>query len=84
MNILRTHLTLSAFVLMTLVISAIPAFAVEGAEESKSQLITRSQHHRVGAVILFVFSLLALMALVNAVQQLRGKRDQADGEFRWR
>jgi hypothetical protein len=31
-----------------------------------------------------VFSLMALMALVNAVQQLRGKRDQADGEFRWR
>jgi hypothetical protein len=84
MNSLRTRLTLSALVLMTLVISAMPALAADGGDKDKSQLITRSQHHRVGAVILFVFSLLALFALVNAVKQLRGKREQADGHFRWR
>ncbi len=84
MNTLRSRLTLSALVLMTMVISAMPALATEGAEEGKSQLITRSLHHKVGAVILFVFAMLAVFAFANAVQQLRGKRDQADGRFRWR
>ncbi len=81
MNKLRA-LTLSAFVALTLVGSVLPAFATEAT--GKKEFITRSQHHRVGAVVLFAFAMLVLFAVINAVQQLRGKRDQADGRFRWR
>ena len=76
-------LTLLSTTVLTLVVTALPALATE-APDTKSQLITRSPHHVVGAVILAIASVLVLLAIGNAIRQLRGERRQADGKFRWR
>jgi ABC-type uncharacterized transport system fused permease/ATPase subunit len=76
-------LILSATTLLVLLAAALPAFAAETPDQ-KSQLITRSPHHVVGAVILAALGVIVLAAIGNAVRQLRGERSQADGRFRWR
>lgn len=76
-------LTLLTTAMLTLVATALPVLAAETPDQ-KSQLITRSPHHIVGAMILLVASVLVVMAVGNAIRQLRGERGQADGKFRWR
>lgn len=79
----KRTLTLFATTVLTLVATALPVLATEGADQ-KSQVITRSPHHIVGSFILLAFAVFVVAAIANAVQQLRGKRRQADGRFRWR
>jgi hypothetical protein len=79
----KRTLTLFATTVLTLLMTALPVLAAEPPDE-KSQLITRSAHHIVGSMILLVVSLFVVMAVANAIQQLRGERRQADGKFRWR
>lgn len=82
MNTKRTLFLLVTTVL-TLVVNVLPVLATEGADQ-KSQVITRSPHHIVGTFILGVGVLFVVMAIGNAIRQLRGERGQADGKFRWR
>ena len=79
----KRTLTLFATTVLTLLVTAVPALATEAPTE-KSQLITRSPHHIVGSIILAFFALFVLLAIANAIRQLRGERGQADGNFRWR
>lgn len=85
----KLGLVLSAAVL-TLALAIGPAFATEsgggeaeGEEGGKIQLAT-NQHEFVGLILLGALGIGGLAALVNARKQLRGERDQASGEFRWR
>lgn len=82
MNSMRS-LTLFATTVLLLVGTALPVLAAETADQ-KSQLIVRSPHHIVGSMILLVVSLMVVLAIGNALRQLRGERGQADGKFRWR
>lgn len=82
MNTKRTLFLLMTTVL-TLVATALPVLATEGADQ-KSQLITRSPHHIVGTFILGIGVVFVVMAIGNAIRQMRGERGQADGKFRWR
>lgn len=82
MNTKRTFFLLMTTVL-TLLVTALPVLATEGSDQ-KSQLITRSPHHIVGAFILGVGVVFIVLAFGNALRQLRGERSQADGKFRWR
>lgn len=82
MNTKRTFFLLMTTVL-TLVATALPVLATEGADQ-KSQLITRSPHHIVGTFILGIAVVFVVMAIGNAIRQMRGERGQADGKFRWR
>ncbi len=82
MNTTRS-LTLFATTVLVLVATALPVLAAETSGE-KSQLIMRSPHHIVGSFILLVVSLMVVLAVGNAIKQLRGERGQADGKFRWR
>lgn len=76
-------LTLFATTVLVLVATALPVLATEAPDE-KSQLIMRSPHHVVGSFILMAVSLMVVLAIGNAIKQLRGERGQADGRFRWR
>lgn len=82
MDTKRTFFLLVTTVL-TLLVTALPALATEGADQ-KSQLITRSPHHVVGSFILAISMVFVVLAIGNAIRQLRGERRQADGKFRWR
>lgn len=79
----KRSLTLFATTVLVLVSTALPALATEAPDE-KSQLIMRSPHHIVGSFILLAVSVFVVLAIANAVRQLRGERRQADGRFRWR
>lgn len=83
MSPLRTVLVLSTTALLSVVVLALPALAAETPDE-KSQIFTRSPHSTVGGIILLVIAVFVGFAITNAIQQLRGKRRQADGKFRWR
>jgi len=76
-------LTLFATTVLTLLATALPVMAAETPDQ-KSQLITRSPHHIVGSMILMVVVVFVVLAITNAMRQLRGERGQADGKFRWR
>lgn len=82
---MNTKRTLFLFVttVLTLVVTALPVLATEGADQ-KSQLITRSPHHVAGTFILGIGVVFIVLAIGNAMRQLRGERGQADGKFRWR
>ena len=79
----KRTLTLLVTTVLMLLGTALPVLATEAPDE-KSQLIMRSPHHVVGALILLVVMVLVTMAVANAIRQLRGERRQADGRFRWR
>lgn len=79
----KRTLTMLVTTMLMLFGTALPVLAAETADE-KSQLIMRSPHHIVGTLILMVVMVMATMAVANAIRQLRGKRGQADGRFRWR
>lgn len=81
-NMLRS-LAISSTAVLLLVLVSLPALAAETGGE-KSQIFTRSPHSTVGAFILVACALMVGAAVANAIQQLRGKRRQADGKFRWR
>jgi hypothetical protein len=74
--------TLLATVALSLVLTALPALATEGAPEKIT--LPETEHDRVGLIILGACAVFVLFALVNARKQLKGERQQADGEFRWR
>ena len=82
MNTTRSF-TLFATTVLLLIGTALPALAADAPEE-KAQWIMRSPHHMVGSMILLVVSLIVMLAIGNAIRQLRGERSQADGKFRWR
>lgn len=82
MNTLRS-LTVTVATLLLALLVALPAGAAETPEE-KWSVFTRSPHSTVGGFILLACAVLLAAAIINAVQQLRGKRSKADGKFRWR
>jgi hypothetical protein len=75
-------LVLTATILLSMLLTVGPAAATEG-EQIKTSL-PQTQHDRVGLIILAITALAALGGLANARRQLKGERDQASGEFRWR
>ena len=83
---MRNSLRSVTVLLTTIVVSmlvAVPAMATEAPDE-KWNVFTRSAHSMVGGFILLVCALMVGLAVANAISQLRGKRSQADGKFRWR
>jgi hypothetical protein len=83
MNTLRTLTVTTATIILTVAL-VLPAGATEAGSQTKWQVFTRSPHSTVGGFILLALLVFVGAAIVNAVQQLRGKRRQADGKFRWR
>ena len=79
----KRTLILFATTVLLLVGTALPVLATEAPDE-KSQLIMRSPHHVVGSFILLAVAVMVVLAVANAIRQLRGERQQADGRFRWR
>ncbi len=82
----RTVAAFAAVALSTTLAQA-PAMATEGgAAEGEHEKISlpESQHDLVGLALFGLVGLAALGGLANARRQLRGERDQASGEFRWR
>ena len=79
----KRTLTLLATTVLMLFGTALPVLATE-ASDQKSQLIMRSPHHVVGSFILLAVAVMVVLAVANAIRQLRGERRQADGRFRWR
>lgn len=79
----KRTLTLFATTVLVVLGTALPVLAAETSGE-KSQMIMRSPHHVVGSFILLAVGLIIIMAVGNAIRQLRGERRQADGRFRWR
>jgi hypothetical protein len=79
----KRTLTLLATTVLLLLGTALPVLATEAPDE-KSQLIMRSPHHIVGSFILMAVAVMVVLAVGNAIRQLRGERRQADGRFRWR
>jgi hypothetical protein len=75
-------LVLTATILLSMLLTVGPAAATEG-EHIKTSL-PQTQHDLVGLVILAFTALAALGGLANARRQMKGERDQASGEFRWR
>lgn len=86
MQTLRTYLALTAATVLTLVLTALPALATEATtgEESGRIQIADDVHGWVGLFLIALIVLAGLAGLLNAIKQLRGERDQASGEFRWR
>lgn len=81
---LRTVL-LVALVATLFLLAVSPALAVQLPEvESEKITMPESTHLRIGLAILGIAGLMGLAAFVNAIQQLKGRRGQADGKFRWR
>lgn len=78
----RALVVLATTVLLSLALAVGPAMATEG-EHVKTPL-PESQHDLVGLVILALTGLATLAAIANARRQLKGERDQASGDFRWR
>lgn len=85
----KLSLVLSAAIL-AMALAMGPAFAAEGGgggggEEGSGKIqLASNQHEFVGLILIGALVLGGLAALVNARKQLRGERDQASGEFRWR
>lgn len=88
-----SRLSRFAVVVATAVVSVAlavgPVVATEGGGGGGSGEPTKIQwpdnrRDQVGLVILGIAGGLTVLASVNAVQQLRGRRPQASGEWRWR
>lgn len=87
----KLSLVLSAAIL-AMALAMGPAFAAEtgggggeGGEEGSGKIqLPERQHDLVGLLLIGALGAGGLAALVNARKQLRGERDQASGEFRWR
>ncbi len=71
--------------LATFAMAPMSAFATEshGGERTKIT-IPEDPHDKVGLILLGFMGLAAAAMTMNIVQQLGGKRDQADGGWRWR
>jgi hypothetical protein len=85
---------------LALSLSAAPAFAVEdapaeaaeqaetgshGEEEGSGKIqLAEGPRDRVGLIVLAFFAAVTIGGAMTASRQLRGKRPQASGEFRWR
>jgi hypothetical protein len=89
-----------AAAVLALSLSAAPAFAAEeapaggeesaesgahGAEEGGGKIqLAEGPRDRVGLIVLAFFLAVTVGGAMTASRQLRGKRPQASGEFRWR
>ncbi len=89
MNSFRRLLTVTCALLLALVLAVGPVHATEGGGEGgeggveKIELPERPRDQL--ALLLVGFLILGgVFALDNARRQLKGERDQASGEFRWR
>ncbi len=82
MNTMRKTLVLGFTLVMSLLLAVGPATATEGNHEKVS--LPETQHDLVGLFLLALVGLFTLAGFVNARRQLKGERDQASGEFRWR
>lgn len=78
----RALLAVGTTATLSLLLAAGPALATEG--EHVKTTLPESQHDLVGLVLLVITGIAALAGLANARRQLKGERDQASGEFRWR
>lgn len=84
----KLALTLSA-ALTALALLAGPALAVESepspAEDGDGRItMAETPRDRLGLMLLGALAAGGGVAFVNARKQLKGERDQASGEFRWR
>ncbi len=82
MNTMRNTLVLGLTLVMSLALAIGPAAATEGTHEKVS--LPQTQHDLIGLFLIGVVGLFALAGFANARRQLKGERDQASGEFRWR
>lgn len=80
---LRLAASVLATALLTLLVTAPAALAAEGGERTKVELF-EGPRDVVGIIFLGGLALAGAYAVKNAVQQLGGKRDAADGKWRWR
>lgn len=78
----RTTLVLALTVLVSALVVAGPAFAASGEHEKIP--LPETQRDLVGLVILGLTGLAFLAGAYNAFRQLKGEREQASGEYRWR
>lgn len=83
MKRIRHATTVLAATLLTLVVTASVAFASEGGERTKIELF-EGPRDVIGIVLLGGLVLATVYGVRNAVQQLNGRRDAADGKWRWR
>ena len=85
MNRLRSAVALVGLTLVTLLVSGLnsAAFAAAGGDREKIAIVENSRDI-VGLIFLGAFGLFTLWALKNAAAQLGGKREGADGRWRWR
>jgi len=82
---LRALALMVAMMTTMLVLFAGPASAIQLPElEEDKILLPDTQRDRFGLIILGISGLVLVFAGHNAVQQLKGRRDQADGSYRWR
>lgn len=82
MDTTRKLLVLLTTLLASFLLGVGPALASEGTHEKVS--LPESQRDLVGLFLIGLVVLGSLAAFVNARRQLKGERDQATGEFRWR
>lgn len=93
MRILERLAVVLTAVLLAAALAVGPALATEGGggetgagesgETTKIQL-PQSAHDRVGLILLGLSGAAVVIAGANAISQLRGRRPQATGEWRWR
>jgi hypothetical protein len=82
---LRALALMVAMMTTMLVLFAGPAAAIQLPELEEDKItLPDTQRDRFGLIILGFSGLVLLGAGYNAVQQLKGRRQQADGAYRWR
>lgn len=84
---LRTALLLLAALATVFTLAVGPAVATESAPNGDGDGkvgLPETQHDQLGLILLGITGLAVLGAGVNAVQQLKGRRPQTQGRFRWR
>lgn len=85
---LRTVLLLLAALATVFTLAVGPAVATESGpagEDGNGKVgLPETQHDQLGLILLGLTGLAVLGAGINAVQQLKGRRPQTQGRFRWR
>lgn len=85
---LRTAFLLLAALATVFTLAVGPAVATEsapaGGDGDGKVGLPQTQHDQLGLILLGLTGLAVLGAGVNAVQQLKGRRPQTEGRFRWR
>jgi len=88
MSTLRTLFVLVSAVALTFVLALVPASAteagVDGDDGGGKITLPEEPRDQLGLIILGLTGLATLAGLANAAKQLKGDREAASGQFRWR